>query len=137
MCREENVKKKRKKASFKGQLKALYNQLPTSHYCLVGQEQKAARGNAAQPARIFKILMKVGLHKDIASSSGFAELFSSASSTVGAVTLSKVRGIQQKLASGKVLHHRSCQLAASRGRWCGNARPGILLGDVACQVWLQ
>lgn len=112
MCREENVKKKkRKKASFKGQLKALYNQLPASHYCLVGQEQKAAWGNAAQPARIFKTLMKVGLHKDVASSSGFAELFSSTGSTVGAVTLSKVRGIQQKLASGKVFHHCSCQLA--------------------------
>lgn len=94
MGREGNVKKA--EACLKGQLKALCNHLPTSHCCLVGQEQKAAWGNAVRapspwPVKIYKILMKAGLHKDAALSSGFAELFSSTGSTVGAITLSKVR----------------------------------------------
>jgi len=63
LCVGKEIWGKKKKACFKVQLKALCNQLPASHCCLVGQEQKAAWGNAAgapgpQPVRIFKILMK-------------------------------------------------------------------------------
>lgn len=102
-CREGNVKKR---TCFEGQLKVLHNQLSAGHYCLVGQEQKAAWGNATgtagpQPVRIGAAL-----------SSDFAELLSSTTSMAGAVTLCKVRGIGQKLSSGEVLNHYSCRLPA-------------------------
>lgn len=62
---------------------------PTTWWSRIRRQRVAIPG--AQPVRIFKILLKAGLHKDVVLNSGFDELFCSSLFTAGAVTLSKVR----------------------------------------------